>query len=883
MLPVVASAVCASGITVADSHTLRLSFAAGEKSLTVREFAVREALGEPFEIEIVALSDRADVSLEKLVGTRADFYLTSLNPTQPERMWSGVVAEIAQTYAAGREAGSNEQSAYRLRLAPKLWLLSQRREQRIFQQLSAPAIVKKILGEWQIEAEWKLTRGDEHYPKRDYTVQYGESDLAFVSRVCEAAGISYLFRFVPGETKLVFCDEPEKGPERLGMPIPAFDEPPPETPPEYLTAVSLRHATRPGAVTVRDYEFRKQASYPLAGKGRAGARAPEDFAEQYSYEPGAFLVDSKEGPTTPVADDRGMQPRHDGGEAKRLAARRIHELRKSRRSVGFATNCPDLAPGTRFRMSGHPRPELAGALLVTSFTLSGGASGEWTMAGQAALCDAPWLPDRKTPKPRILGAQSAVVVGPKGGKNPEIHTDEHGRVRVQFHWDREGKYDDKSSCWLRVSQDWAGAGYGKLHLPRVGQEVIVGFYEGDPDQPVVIGSVYNELNQVPYKLPEHKTRSAWKSDSSPRGDKPAFNELMFEDKGGAELVYQQAERDLQKLVKKYETERTGVDRLAIVGGERRAVLGELDAAMVGKRWLVEAIEKPGKDDLRIQEQQKPKVKPTHTMADAIDKRIIFTTGKATVSFEHANLRIEADGSISVKAAGADCIIEGKHVYINTKEPPKAATPDPFDPLEPATFGYQPRKTKGEWQPAEMRALAKAPGTRPEQIEARKRLADEFYKTATKFDRDSGKLRPLTRDERTSEMKGIDFDQPVIVGPHHRDRIPGGLTQWQAPGGKRGGYFAHEGTPPPELGIHHEARMPDPPGGGVVPKVKKSFELHPDTPYIQSTAAPARDDWSLSYKGPDGKWVTTPVDTPGGGTQYFTTHGRDPGSPYVKGK
>jgi type VI secretion system secreted protein VgrG len=869
-----------------ESHTLRLSFAAGTKSLTVREFDIREALSRPFELWITALSPNADVPIGKLIGTPVDFYLTSNNPTAPERVWSGIVAEMMQTYAAIRLLGSDEQSEYRIRIVPHLWLLSQWRDSRIFQQQSIPDIVKKILAERNVSAEWNLTRGDEHYPKKDYVVQYGESYLRFIERLCEDAGITYLFRFPnqQGPQKLCFVDQPEKGAVRGGTAIQVLDQPAESAPPEFLVHVTVRQQSEPGVATVRDYEFRKQHNFPLLAKGEEGALAPEDFAEQYSYEPGVFLVDSKEGPATPIADDRGMQPRHDSAEGKRVAARRIAALRADRRAVSFQTNCPDLAPGVLFKSQHHPRPEIAGPLLVTQLELHGTAVGDWSFQGVAAFVDHPWLPDRKTEKPRIHGTQSAIVVGAKGAKNPEIHSDEHGRVRVQFHWDRDGKYDDKSSCWLRVSQDWAGAGYGVFRLPRVGQEVLVAFYEGDPDQPVVIGSVYNELNPVPYQLPKHKTKSTWKSDASPnKSDERGFNELMFEDKGDSELVYQQAERDLQKLVKKYETERTGVDRLAIVGGERRAVLGELEAVMAGKRWFVEAIDPPSESDLKIQEQEKPTVKPTDTIADAIDKRIIFTTGKASVTFEDKNIRIQADGSIKVKAAGADCIIEGKHVYINTKEPTQPATPDPFDLLEPSTFGYVPRTKPGEFQPAEMRALAKAPGNRPEQIAARKQLAYDFYSSShyQKWDRDTKAMRPLTHDEKLSEMKGTDFNEPVIVGPHHKDKIPGALTQWQAPGGSRGAYFAHDGTQPAQLGIADLGRAPS---GAVAKKTKVTYAIDPSAPYMQSTAAPAADFWSLGKAPPGGKWAPTrTVQTPAGGTQYITPAGRDASSPLIKAK
>ena len=224
--------------------------------------------------------------------------------------------------------------------------------------------------------------------------------------------------------------------------------------------------------------------------------------------------------------------------------------RVDRRTVSFDTNTIDLWPGQVFCMDKHPHAELTDEtkLLVTEFSVEGTPGGEWSMSGQAAFTDAPYRPPQRTLKPRVEGVQSAQVVGPQG---QEIHTDEFGRVRVQFPWDREGKHDDGSSCWIRVSQGWAGTGYGMIVIPRIGQEVMVGFLEGDPDQPIIVGRVYNAKQAVPYKLPEHKTRSTWKSDSSLGSG--GFNEIMFEDIKGQELVWEQAQKNRRRLVKNDET------------------------------------------------------------------------------------------------------------------------------------------------------------------------------------------------------------------------------------------------------------------------------------------------------------------------------------------
>ena len=277
----------------------------------------------------------------------------------------------------------------------------------------------------------------------------------------------------------------------------------------------------------------------------------------------------------------------------------------------------------------------------------------------------------------MQGTQSAIVTGPSG--KDEIHTDEFGRVRVQFHWDRYNNYDDKSSRWMRVTQDWAGAGWGTWLCPRIGHEVLVAHYDGDPDHPVVCGRVYNEFNKVPYELPKHKTRSTWKTDSTPTAD--GLNEIMFEDKKGEELFYLQAQKDLDKYVKSYETERTLKDRMQIVGHDRTAIVGHLDATMVGKRRMMQIMRTPVEGDLKIQEQEEPKVTFEKTTVDMTEERIIFTTGRASVALDGKNIRLEASGNITVHSKKGEITIDGKKTLINSGSPSKAPQPKAHDPLD----------------------------------------------------------------------------------------------------------------------------------------------------------------------------------------------------------
>jgi uncharacterized protein involved in type VI secretion and phage assembly len=344
-----------------------------------------------------------------------------------------------------------------------------------------------------------------------------------------------------------------------------------------------------------------------------------------------------------VGDDKGSA-RHDEKMAMKRSTTQLESVRASKFGISFGTNAMDLAPGSIFSMSGHPRTALGPdrSLLVSELMLEGAHDSAWDMSGQAVFTDQPYRSPMKTPKPSPQGMQSAVVVGPKG---EEIHTDELGRVRVQFHWDREGQHDEGSSCWMRVSQGWAGAGYGMITIPRVGQEVLVGFLEGDTDLPMVMGSAFSTTSRVPHSLPAHKTRSSWRGSSSPGSD--GANEIMMDDAKGKELVYQLAERNLQTIVKQ----------------DRGTVVGKVDSILVGDKYSVHVAQAANPP---------PKVAPTGI--EVVDRKITFTTGDASITLDGPDITIAAKGKITIKSAGSDVILQGgPNVKINCS-PPAAEAP-----------------------------------------------------------------------------------------------------------------------------------------------------------------------------------------------------------------
>jgi len=648
---------------------LELSFASGEDTLSVRHFAIREEISGLFEVDILARSPLDEIDLETIVNDGAGFGINSgvvfLN--NANRVWTGICShmELLQTESIGL-------STYFIKIVPALWRTTLRRNNRIFQHLTIPDIVQKVLAEWQIEPELKLS---ETYPEHEYRVQYGETDFTFISRMLEEAGISYYFTHDPPKSKLVLTDQPTSAEARPALPF--VDNPNQEAEKEFVTKVKLTQRVKPGRFTIRDFDFRKSLDYQLFGE----ARAKTELAyEHYQYDPGAFWFEPGQGGDTPVADDKGFA-RTNEKEGTGRVIRELEAARRARRVVSFKTNVLDLSPGTLMTISPHPRGDISGKRLLSIYsTLEGAPGDEWTMMGEALYADTPYRPKRRTARPRIRGVQSAVVVGPPG---EEIFVDEFGRVRVQFHWDREGKYDDNSSCWIRVSQNWAGAGYGFLSLPRVGQEVLVEFFEGDPDRPIVTGRVFNQTRQVLYKLPDDKTKSGWKTETYPGAG--GFNELSFEDAKGREEVHVQAEKDYTELVKNNQSSSVLNNRTAsvtsndswTVGGSQSFSVGINQSHTIGKAQSNTICESRtssigGTDAIHAGDVLMMNVGPAGVgFIYAKDQTIMYTNSVASIALSPEGLFINSKANMTVKAqktlklSGKDIVIDGKpNVYFN---------------------------------------------------------------------------------------------------------------------------------------------------------------------------------------------------------------------------
>jgi len=447
--------------------------------------------------------------------------------------------------AAQGESGKRL-TRYRLTLVPQLAYLAHRANQRVFQHLTVPQIIAQVLEEHGIQADaYRFGLGPVVYPPREYCVQYDETDLHFIQRLCEEEGIHYHFQHGASGHVLVFGDDQTVFP-RLGATAYQQDSGLVADQP-VIKRFGLRLETRTSRVTRRDYDFEK----PRLTMEAAFHSDFQPDLEDYDY-PGRFTERAR---------------------GKHLSQRALERHRHDYELAEGESDQPRLVSGHFLPLTEHPRSDWNQLWLLTEVLHEGKQpqvleesvtshvdSGDGFVQGYRNHFSAtPWaIPFRPAlchPKPKVLGSQTAVVTGPAG---EEIHCDEYGRVKVQFHWDRHGQADDKTSCWLRVSSSWAGDRYGGIAIPRVGMEVLVTFLEGDPDQPLVTGCLYHKEHQVPYDLPANKTRTVFKTLSSPGGG--GYNELRIEDRKGAEQIYIHAQRDWDENIEHDQKIRVGHER-----------------------------------------------------------------------------------------------------------------------------------------------------------------------------------------------------------------------------------------------------------------------------------------------------------------------------------
>ena len=521
-----------------------------------------EELGRPFQYDLDLLSEDASIDFDQIVGHNISVRYEL--PDQTTRYFNGFVSRFVQTSADGRTA------SYQATMVPWLWFLTRTGDCRIFQNKTVPDIVKAVCAAHGFNDIDESLSGT--YGAWDYCVQYRETDFNFVSRLLEQEGIYYYFKHTDGQHTMVLCDSPAAHSPADGFESVAYRAPSGDVTIGYVTAWSLAHQVEPATYALTDYDFTKPKA-SLMAKSQVARGDAYAAAEVYDY-PGEYKV---------VAD------------GEEYAKVRIQELQARYEVASASTDQSGLLAGHTFTLTDHPRDDQNRQYLITSatcqitgdeFDSAAGGSDGGRSEGPSYAChftavdaQTPYRPARVTPKPTVAGPQTAVVVGPAG---QEIYTDPYARVKVQFMWDRLGQADENSSCWIRVAQVWAGRNWGGIYNPRVGQEVIVDFLEGDPDQPIITGRVYNGVEKPPYPLPDRQTMSTIKSNSSPGGG--GFNELRFEDKKGSEQIFVHGEKNQDVRIKNDSLEWVGNDRhLVVVTDQLEHVQGAKHLTVDGDR------------------------------------------------------------------------------------------------------------------------------------------------------------------------------------------------------------------------------------------------------------------------------------------------------------
>jgi len=496
---------------------------AGMEGLRVVRFFGRESISGLFEFRLELAGP--ELELAALIDRPG---LLQIEGVEVPRHVHGVISEaeyVGQT---------RTHQLYEATLVPWIWRLQHRQSSRIFQDKTTPQILEEVLTQAGLAKDWLRLDLVSSYAPRNYCVQYRESDLAFISRLMEEDGIFYFFEHAAERHVLVLADHPGAHRPVPGSPALWFMAPGGEmvADREHVRQLRFGERVRPGKVSLRDFNLHQPE---LAMEVKEASKLHAEL-EVYSY-PGDYQDPSTGGP-------------HQGQSLARL---RLEGQQASRRWGAGESDCPRLTAGHTFSLVGHPRHELDGAYRLTHVSHQGNqpqvldqdAAGDSSYSNEFGVTEMkqPFRVLQQTPRPVMRGLQSATVVGPE---SEEVFPDEHGRVKVQFHWDRAEPFDESSSCWVRVSQLWAGNGWGAMFIPRIGHEVLVDFLEGDPDRPIVVGRIFTGNNKTPYPLPEQKTRSTIKSESSP-GD-GGYNELRFEDLKGSEQLFLHAERNMDVRV-----------------------------------------------------------------------------------------------------------------------------------------------------------------------------------------------------------------------------------------------------------------------------------------------------------------------------------------------
>jgi type VI secretion system secreted protein VgrG len=528
-----------------QERLIALTTPLGEDVLLLAGFSGREAISRLFSFQLDLLSEKKSIDFATIIGKKVTIRVTQSDKT--ERYFNGIVSHFAQSGADTRF------TRYQMQVVPWTWLLTRYADCKIFHNKTVQEIVEQVFKDRGLTDYTIRLNGS--YSPIEYCVQYRETDFNFISRLMEQNGIFYFFQHQEESHTMVIADsasahEPCPGQETAGYNLVSggIDEE------DVIHSWNLEQELRSGKYTLNDYNFKTPSANLIATEPSVIDVGGNSGFELFDY-PGEYAV---------------------RGDGTAFAKIRMQEEEASHLVAHGSSVCRAFTSGYKFSLKDHYQDTINVSYVLTevqhsasvaeTYTMSSGGGGESYSNDFTCIPETvPFRPARLTPKPFVQGPQTAVVVGKSdasdgGGSGEEIWVDKYGRVIVLFPWDRVNKY----SCWVRVSQDWAGQSWGGITIPRVGQEVLVSFLEGDPDRPIITGRVYNADQTVPYTLPDYQTRSTFKTRSSKGGGADNYNELRFEDKKGDEQVFLRGEKDFDTRMKNDIREWAGNNRSLIV-------------------------------------------------------------------------------------------------------------------------------------------------------------------------------------------------------------------------------------------------------------------------------------------------------------------------------
>jgi type VI secretion system secreted protein VgrG len=617
------------------NRLLALKTPLGADVLELASFTGREEISGLFLYELEMISDNNAITASQIVGKNVTFAVRLADGSP--RHFNGFVSR----FSAGNEDRQGRRN-YRAEVVPWLWFLTRTTDCRIFQKKTVPDIIQQVFKDLGF-TDFQLNLKGKH-PERDYCVQYRESDFAFVSRLMEEEGIFYFFKhedgkhtMVVGDQKGAYFDCPEgdvEFPRDAGT----------RAVTDHITRWEHRYEYRSGKIAHTDYNFEDHparneptpSKLMMANQSTTVSLENIQKFELYEY-PGAFAK------------------KEDGDS---LAKVRMEEEEAAYDVVEGAATCRTFAVGGKFKVKTHwSKSEEGKKYVITVIEHSATEPAAYETGEEVAdeysntfTCipdSVTFRPQRTTPRPTIAGTQPAVVVGPPG---EEIYPDKYGRVKIQFFWDREGKSDDKSSCWVRCAQTIAGKGWGAVLIPRIGQEVVVSFFEGDPDRPLITGVVYNADQMPPYALPDKKTQCGIKSNSTKGGG--GSNEIRMDDTKGKEQVFVHAQYNQDIEVENDETIKIGNNRTETVGKDESITIGANRTEKVGKD---ENISIAGNRTEMVNKDESITIAGNRT--ETIGKKLSITAAdELSIKVGMASITMKKDGTVTIK--GKDIMIEG---------------------------------------------------------------------------------------------------------------------------------------------------------------------------------------------------------------------------------